>query len=526
MNSERCRWDEKIDKTDKATILATNELSSSVASVIRNGDTGFSNISSARRSLNVAVEPGDGSYCGNLIAHGPGDRQRPLIDHTRGLCLSSAPGNMAGLIGNTAVLGPSIAGSAASCSDYAPRGYGSRNGHCRVGGFGRGNSLSTVGRDNSSNLCPRLRRDFMRGLAVFALELMPPPIDNDLHEIMRDMGAEIDDSGVVMTFGNDDEAIAAAEQGVAVVEMSHYGRLRVTGDDRLHFLHNQSTADFKLMKASQGCYTVFTTPTARTIDLAKAWIMTNSVILVLSPSTRKSIYDRLNKYIFFADKVEIEDITDKTYLFSITGPSSDELLRELNLEEIIGKPFGTHLHYAVEGTPVTIAVGSGFAGEGYSMLLSTSTAGFVWQTLLKSGAVPMGATAAERLRVLQGKPAPGSELTDDYNVLEAGLWRTISLTKGCYIGQETIAKLITYSGVKQELWGIELEAAVTPGTAIMLDGQKVGKLTSCTIGRDNLKHFGLGYIKNKAGGAGIHVDVAGVSGTVVDIPFITRSLPE
>ncbi|BFI30936.1 hypothetical protein MPTK2_3g16870 [Marchantia polymorpha subsp. ruderalis] len=433
---------------------------------------------------------------------------------------------MAALLANSAVLGSTVAASAASCSDHESRGYGFRNGHCKVGRFGRGNYLSIGGRDNFSSPWPRLSRDSMRSLAVSSFELMPPPIDNDLHEIMRDEGAEIDDNGVVMTFGNDDEAIAAAEQGVAVVDMSNYGRLRVTGDDRLHFLHNQSTADFKTMKASQGCYTVFTTPTARTIDLAKAWVMTNSVILVLSPSTRKSIFDRLNKYIFFADKVEIEDITDKTYLFSITGPSSDELLRKLNLEEIIGKPFGTHLHYAVEGTPVTIAVGSGYAGEGYSMLLSTSTAGFVWETLLKSGAVPMGATAAERLRVLQGKPAPGSELTDDYNVLEAGLWRTISLTKGCYIGQETIAKLITYNGVKQELWGIELEAAVTPGTPIMVDGQKVGKLTSCTIGRDNSKYFGLGYIKNKAGGAGIQVDVAGVSGTVVDIPFITRSLPE
>ncbi|KAL2634009.1 hypothetical protein R1flu_005488 [Riccia fluitans] len=413
-------------------------------------------------------------------------------------------------------------------SDHTAGGRETWNSRCRIGRFGDKNSLLFSRRnDVLDQYQQRWRRNPSQSVAALSLDaLMPPPIDNDLYEIMRDLGAEIDDDGVVLTFGNDEQAVEAAENGVAVFDMSHFGRLRVTGEDRLHFLHNQSTADFKSLKESQGCYTVFTTPTARTIDLAKAWIMTNSVILVLSPSTRRSVYDRLNKYIFFADKVEIEDITDKTYLFSITGPSSDELLRKLDLGAIIGKPFGTHLHYKVEGTPVTVAVGSGFAGEGYSMLLSTSTGGLVWQALLQAGAVPMGASAAERLRILQGKPAPGSELTDDYNVLEAGLWNTVSLTKGCYIGQETIAKLITYNGVKQQLWGIQLEAAVTPGTTITVDGEKVGTLTSCTVGRDEGKHFGLGYVKTKSGGAGLKVDVGGVSGLVVDIPFVTRLLPQ
>ncbi|CAM6125461.1 unnamed protein product [Calypogeia fissa] len=359
-----------------------------------------------------------------------------------------------------------------------------------------------------------------------SLELAPPPIDDDLHEVLKDMGAEIAEDGVITTFGKDDEAIAAAENGVAVVEMSHFGRLRVTGNDRLHFLHNQSTADFKSMRERQGCYTVFTTNTARTIDLATAWIMKTSVILFVSPTTRKSICDRLNKYIFFADEVEVEDITEKTHLFSITGPASDDLLVRLNLGEIIGKPYGTHVHYSVEGTPVTVGVGSGLATKGYTLMLSTSTAGIVWEALVKAGAVPMGATAWERLRILQGRPAVLSELTDDFNVLEAGLWNTISLTKGCYIGQETVAKLITYNGVKQFLWGIELDGAAAPGAVITVDGQKVGQLTSCTIGRDGSKHFGLGYIKRKAGGAGLQVDVDGIAGLVVDIPFVARSLTE
>ncbi|XP_031273223.1 putative transferase At1g60990, chloroplastic [Pistacia vera] len=74
-----------------------------------------------------------------------------------------------------------------------------------------------------------------------------------------------------------------------------------------------------------------------------------------------------------------------------------------------------------------------------------------------------------------GRPTPGKELTNEFNVLEAGLWNSVSLTKGCYKGQETISRLITYDGVKQRLWGIRLSAPVEPGSAIMVDGKKVGE---------------------------------------------------
>ena len=108
----------------------------------------------------------------------------------------------------------------------------------------------------------------------------------------------------------------------------------------------------------------------------------------------------------------------------------------------------------VNGAPITVAVGSLLEEEGFSLVMSPESAESIWRTLLQLGAVPMGPAAWERLRILNGeilrkktlksslaerlsevklsagRPAPGKELTDDYNVLEAGLWRTISLDKG------------------------------------------------------------------------------------------------
>ncbi|MCO5574085.1 hypothetical protein L7F22_027862 [Adiantum nelumboides] len=135
-------------------------------------------------------------------------------------------------------------------------------------------------------------------------------------------------------------------------------------------------------------------------------------------------------------------------------------------------------------------------------MLSTDNAGPIWETLLKFGAVPMGAKCWEHLRIVKGRPAPGKELTDEFNVLEAGLWDTISLSKGCYIGQETVARLVTYQCVKQHLVGLALNGPVDPGSISLSDGEKVGTVTSCNSKPENGEFFGLGYISIEIKGLG------------------------
>ncbi|PWA69089.1 glycine cleavage T-protein family [Artemisia annua] len=362
--------------------------------------------------------------------------------------------------------------------------------------------------------------------AAVPFDLSPPPIDHDLYDDMAIAGAKVSEDWVIETFNNDEEALDAAENGTVAVDLSHYGRIRVSGDDRIQFLHNQSTANFEALSEGRGCDTVFVTPTARTIDIAQAWIMKTAVTLVVSPSTSESISKMLNKYIFFADKVEIQDISDKTCLFAIVGPKSNQVMMDLNLGDLIGQPYGSHKHYSVDGNPVTVAVGSVISEEGFSLLMPPAAAGLIWKTLLSHGATPMGSNAWETYRIIQGRPAPGSELTDEFNVLEAGLWNAISVNKGCYKGQETIARLITYDGIKQKLWGIQLSSVVEPGSPITVEGKKVGKLTSYTGGNKGNEHFGLGYIKKKAASKGDTVVVGdNVSGTVVDVPYLARQHP-
>jgi tRNA-modifying protein YgfZ len=316
---------------------------------------------------------------------------------------------------------------------------------------------------------------------------------------------------------------AATPTGVAIYDSSEWGKILVSDRDRLRFLHNQSTADFESRQSGEGCDTVFVTSTARTIDLATGLILDDEVLLITSPNRRKYLFDWLDKYIFFADRVKLKDVTDALASFTLIGEESTSILAQLGCPKLIDLPLHSHQVHNINGIEVRIVVGTELGLPGYRLICDRSNASALQQALTNLGAVTVDEDAWECLRIEQGRPKPDAELTEDYNPLEVGLWDTISFTKGCYIGQETIARLNTYKGVKQYLWGIKLAGSVAVGTAITVDGEKVGVLTSCSEIDGEVK--GLGYIRSKAGGVGLKVMVGDLDGEVIDLPFVRHEYP-
>ncbi|MBE7380128.1 MAG: folate-binding protein YgfZ [Leptolyngbya sp. SIO1E4] len=328
------------------------------------------------------------------------------------------------------------------------------------------------------------------------------------------------DSAVPTTFGNDEAAWAAATDGVALCDRSHWGRLRISDADRLRFLHNQTTNQFEQLQPGQGCDTVFVTSTARTLDLVTAYAEDDTVLLLASPGQASVLSEWMDRYIFFSDKVRITDETAATVAFTLLGPDSAALLARLGVEIPPNAAYGSHQAISLQGIPVFLAVGGGLALPGFTLIAPVESGADLWQCLTAAEAVPLGEQVWQQLRITQGRPMPGVELTEDYNPLEAALWQAISFEKGCYIGQETIARLNTYKGVKQQLWGLSLSAPVEPGTPITLEDSKVGVLTSCAKMPTGIR--GLGYIRTKAGGEGLTVTVGEATAEVVEIPFATR----
>jgi tRNA-modifying protein YgfZ len=346
----------------------------------------------------------------------------------------------------------------------------------------------------------------------------------NLKLIQANHGAIFDTEGnIPLSFGNDRIAIPSARSGVAIYDSSHWGKIIVGDRDRLRFLHNQSTGSFEGRKSGEGCETVFVTSTARTIDLATALILDEEVLLIVSPNRRKYLFDWLDRYIFFADRVTLEDIGDRTASFTLMGTESQTILKQLGCPDISGLPKFAHLLCQIDGIETRIVIGNELHLPGYQLICDRDRAGALWQRLTELGAMPLGENAWEILRIEQGRPKPDAELTEDYNPLEVGLWENIFFDKGCYIGQETIARLNTYRGVKQCLWGIKLAASVQVGTALMLEGEKVGVLTSCTETDRGI--FGLGYVRVKAGGVGLKVWLDDVDGEIVDLPFVRHEYP-
>ncbi len=314
-------------------------------------------------------------------------------------------------------------------------------------------------------------------------------------------------------------------------DRSHWGRIRLTGADRVRFLHNQTTNNIEQLSAGEGCHSVFVTSTGRTIDLATVYASADSLLAVVSPGMTQQLYDWMDRYIFFSDKVTLTDESEDTFLFTVVGEGCDQLARSLGAEALIDQDAFTHQTIALPDleadspeTALRIACDGELAIPGYTLWGPLSQADAACQAILSAGIAAGTDEEWESLRIQQGRPAPAKELTDDDNPLEAGLWHGISFEKGCYIGQETIARLNTYKGVKKRLWGLALDRLVPTGTDISLDGKTVGKLTSLT--ETEAGFFGLGYLRTKAGGQELDVEIEGAKATVRAVPFVRHDYYE
>ena len=341
-----------------------------------------------------------------------------------------------------------------------------------------------------------------------------------LRDVQQAQGATLDTAGIPTSFGNDPVALTAAHTGAVLVDRSHWGVLQLSGRDRLRFLHNQTTNSFNQRQPGESCDTVFVTSTARTIDLTTAYITDDSVLILTSPGQDQRLMDWMDRYIFPADQVTLTNLTPAMAIFSLLGPDSRSVLENSSIAIDTDLEAGHHGCAPLGNGTVRVAAGSGLALPGYTLLVPVEGSDHLWTKLTQAGAIAAGEAVWTQLRIHQGRPSPGAELTDDYNPLEAGLWQTIAFDKGCYIGQETIARLNTYQGVKQQLWGIQLNENAPPGATVYVGEDKVGTLTSVVNTPDG--YLGLGYIRTKAGGAGLTVTVDSRPGIIVDLPFVSR----
>jgi len=257
------------------------------------------------------------------------------------------------------------------------------------------------------------------------------------------------------------------------------GVIEISGADRLDFLQRQTTNDLKLLAPGQSIVTILTSPSARILDVL--WVVDEDNghynILTLPGQGSKTI-EFLNSRIFFMDKVTLENQSDEFIQFDLFGNGIPDLLRGLGVDPDLGK--STVGYFKVKSL-----TGKALTNPhiGTRLLFPSSQKKEAEALLDDNNFQPLSPGDYQILRIELGIPAAGQELVEDYTPLEIGYQWAISENKGCYTGQEVIARQVNYDKVTRHLVG--LSQAETPEEKEIVysreNGQPVGKVTSAAL---------------------------------------------
>ena len=301
----------------------------------------------------------------------------------------------------------------------------------------------------------------------------------------------------------------SATTAAAVHDASYMGRLKATSADTLDLLNRLSTNEVIGLEPGQGAPTILTTDRGRILDAIIVVNTGEDILLLTSPGMQDAVISFLDKYTIM-ENLTVEDVTATTSMLAVWGPQSAERLAEAASVNLDGLPLYHSISGELGGRPVRLISCSLSDLPGFYVISSADDASAVWQSLTDSGVTPMGESAYETARIYQGIPVQGSEMGEDFNPLEAGLIGSIDFAKGCYIGQEVIARLDTYKKVQKYLVKLAFDNAdsVSPGATLSHEGKPVGKVTSVASDPSTGQTIGLGYVRTAQAMAGTQLELA------------------
>jgi folate-binding protein YgfZ len=296
----------------------------------------------------------------------------------------------------------------------------------------------------------------------------------------------------------------------------------VLGADRAEFLNRMTTNDINSLRSGQTAVTVLTSPTARIRFVFTVLCLDEELLLLPASGQSDALAAHLRGQIFFMDQVEVN--TNDSGRWRLAGPQAEAVL------DAAGYPApGDSDGRWWQSGEVVFVWEDRLDVPGFEIVASTDAGEELVTDLVAGGAVLLTDPAAYEIRRIElGVPAPGHELTEDYSPLEVGLDWACSDSKGCYTGQEIIARQITYDKVTKKLVGLVTDQLVSEGSAVIADGKKVGKVTSAIYSPTMNTTVGLAVVQRSHNEAGTPVSVQGEEGMetaarIVGLPFESDS---
>ncbi|WP_447974120.1 CAF17-like 4Fe-4S cluster assembly/insertion protein YgfZ [Nitrospira sp. Kam-Ns4a] len=325
-----------------------------------------------------------------------------------------------------------------------------------------------------------------------------------IHDQHEKLGARFGEAAgweMPVHYGDPAAEHRAVREAVGVADLSHRGKLRVTGDDRVKWLQSVISNDILPLAPGHGLYSSFLNHKGKMLSYFRVYALPDCLLLEDVGEIGDATFQALRKFLLYGTKAKMESLTERYGHLLVSGPKAADLVKVATGLEVGGlKPLEL-LTYDAAGQQAVL-VRTEETGELDFMLLVpggsclAETWNRLWEAGRPMGLMPFGSQAREVLRLEAGLPLAGADLTEEIVPPEANLeGKAFSLTKGCYPGQEVVARMDTYGSVRRRLVGLVLqEPAVPPKGAKLFNGEReVGWVSSAAFSYSLNRPLAFGF---------------------------------
>jgi len=309
-----------------------------------------------------------------------------------------------------------------------------------------------------------------------------------------------------------DSSYRALRAGAGVLDRSALGKLALTGPQAAEMLNGQVSNDVEALAPGSGCYAALLTNKGKMLGDLRVINTGEELLLLTERAALQALFDQIRRGAI-GWQTELHKRTVQQGLLSVIGPRAREVVPGAG-----DLPAAEHANAAAEigGAPVLLVA----TDLGVDVVCAADDSARVRDALVHAGAVEVDEATAEVVRVESGRPRYGVDLDDSTIPQEAGLNdRAVSFTKGCYVGQETVARLHWRGKPNRHLRGLRLSEPAPAGTPLRLGEREVGRLGSVALSPTH-GPIALALVRREAGpGDTLTVGDADATATVVDLPF-------
>lgn len=322
----------------------------------------------------------------------------------------------------------------------------------------------------------------------------------------------------------------AARHRAAFFDRSARGRIVVSGVDRKSYLQGLLTNDIEALTAGQGCYAAYLTAQGRMIADLYVYELGDVLLLMMDGSVKDGVLAKLDQFIFGED-VQLGDVTETFAQLAVIGPEAativSRVLTGASVESLSALPEHGNLRGQWNGEPAIVTRITDTGEPGFDVYVGRAMRAALEATLLARGVVALDEQTADVIRLEAGVPVFHRDMDEDTIPLEAGIEsRAISFSKGCYVGQEVVIRVLHrgHGRVARKLVGLVLdgERAPAPGSHVRVGDREVGRVTSGALSPALRRPIALAYVHRDFVTPGVEVSVDGANGAVTALPFVPR----